>query len=85
MGRGVVGQESMEHKLRELRTELDKGQRHLELLDRQRQEVRDTLLRITGAIQVLEELLEAPSGELPSGANGAAVRDGNEAQETVTG
>jgi hypothetical protein len=44
--------------------ELEKGQRHLESVDRQRQEVRDTLLRISGAIQVLEELLnQEPSAE----------------------
>jgi hypothetical protein len=47
-------------RLEELRAELEKGQRHLEGLDRQRQEMRDTLLRISGAIQVLEELLRQP-------------------------
>jgi hypothetical protein len=31
------------------------------LLDRERQEVRDTMLRISGAIRVLEELV-APNG-----------------------
>lgn len=46
----------MEHRLLELKTELAKGRRRLELLDRERQELRDTLLRISGAIQVLEEL-----------------------------
>ena len=40
-----------------LRLEYEKGERRLELLDRQRVEVRDTLLRIGGAIQVLEELI----------------------------
>lgn len=48
----------MEKKLSQLREEYNRGQHHLELLDRQRQEVRDTLLRITGAIQVLDELLQ---------------------------
>ena len=47
----------MVERLEELRQELSKGQKHLEMLDRERQEVRDTLLRISGAIQVLEELL----------------------------
>ncbi len=45
----------------ELRVELEKGRRHLELLDQRRQEVRETLLRISGAIQVLEELLNESS------------------------
>ena len=59
------GNESaIETRLVELRMELEKGQRHLESVDRQRQEVRDTLLRISGAIQVLEELLnQEPSAE----------------------
>ena len=52
-----------------LRGELDKGQRHLELLDEQRHQVRDTLLRITGAIQVLEELLNASSSTLEVSSN----------------
>jgi prefoldin subunit 5 len=56
----------MEKRLEELRGELAKGQRHLEALDNQRREVRDTILRISGAIRVLEELLagqEAASEE----------------------
>jgi hypothetical protein len=48
---------TMEKRLEELRAELAKGQRHLEALDHQRHEVRDTILRISGAIRVLEELL----------------------------
>ena len=33
------------------------------MLDRERQEVRDTMLRISGAIRVLEELLERSGNE----------------------
>ena len=44
-------------RLEELHQELAKGQRQLEALDQERQEVRDTMLRISGAIQVLQELL----------------------------
>lgn len=47
----------MVERLEELRQELAKGQKRLDMLDRERQEIRDTLLRISGAIQVLEELL----------------------------
>jgi hypothetical protein len=61
----------MKQKLEELRQELAKGQRHLDLLDQQREQVRNTLLRISGAIQVLEELLQAESS--PNGGEGAAV------------
>lgn len=61
----------MKQKLLELREELAKGNRHLDLLDQQRQQVRDTLLRISGAIQVLEELLQAESS--PNGEDAAAI------------
>jgi hypothetical protein len=47
----------MIERLEGLRAEFEKGQQHLARLDQQRNEVRDTLLRISGAIQVLEELL----------------------------
>lgn len=43
-------------RLRDLQLEFERGQKQLEGLDRQRQELRDTLLRISGAIQVLEEI-----------------------------
>jgi uncharacterized protein (DUF3084 family) len=46
----------MQERLDALRKEFEKGQQHLARLDQQRAEVRDTLLRISGAIQVLEEL-----------------------------
>ena len=51
----------MEERLNELKAEFEKGQQHLQTLDQQRAELRDTLLRISGAIQVLEELLKQES------------------------
>jgi len=48
----------MNERLGQLRAELEKGQHRLQQLDRERQEVRDTMLRISGAIRVLEEMLE---------------------------
>jgi prefoldin subunit 5 len=47
----------MEQKLQELRREFELGQQQMALLDQRRQELRDTMLRISGAIQVLEELI----------------------------
>jgi hypothetical protein len=47
---------TMNERLAQLRLELSKGRQRLELLDRERQEVRDTMLRISGAIRVLEEM-----------------------------
>jgi hypothetical protein len=43
-------------RLKSLEEEYRKGQQVLMELDQQRAEVRDTLLRIAGAIQVLKEL-----------------------------
>ena len=51
----------IENRLRELRGELEKGMRQIEVLDRRRAELRDTMLRIEGAVQVLEELRTAES------------------------
>jgi ATP/maltotriose-dependent transcriptional regulator MalT len=48
----------MEERLDELRSEYQRGLRELALLDQRRDELHRTLLRISGAIQVLEELLE---------------------------
>ena len=53
----------IETRLAELRDEAAAGRRQLELLDLRRAELRDTLLRIGGAIQVLEEL--APDEAAP--------------------
>jgi hypothetical protein len=47
------------HRLEELRAEYQKGKKTLEELESQAANVRATLLRISGAIQVLQEELEA--------------------------
>ncbi len=49
----------IERRLQELRKEFKTGEAQLEDLDRRRAQLRDTLLRISGAIQVLEELLNS--------------------------
>ena len=55
----------MTNRLEELKRELEKGRKRLEALDRERQELRDTMLRISGAIQVIEELLSQQSPANP--------------------
>ncbi|GAC1405870.1 MAG: hypothetical protein NVSMB49_25330 [Ktedonobacteraceae bacterium] len=55
----------MKERLAELKAEFEKGQQHLQALDQQRTEIRDTLLRISGAIQVLEELLKQETQSSP--------------------
>lgn len=51
--------ESIKERLTALRAEFDKGQKRLGELEAQQSDLRSKLLRISGAIQVLEELLEA--------------------------
>jgi hypothetical protein len=49
----------VEERLQALRVELVRGERRLEALNTERQSVCETMLRISGAIQVLEELEKA--------------------------
>ena len=50
--------EQLEKRLDELKTEYDQGEKMLSDLDARREQVRQTLLRISGAVQILEELLK---------------------------
>jgi hypothetical protein len=56
--------QQLEQRLKELRAEFESGQRALVELEAQQMNIRSTLLRISGAIQVLEELIAAESGIL---------------------
>ena len=62
----------MTERLKTLHEEYRKGQQMLIELDQRRGEVRDTLLRISGAIQILQELMAGQPGAeaLPSAAGG---------------
>ena len=57
--------EQLGQRLKELRAEYEAGQARLRELEAETAYVRETLLRITGAIQVLQEVLgeEKPQGE----------------------
>ena len=57
--------EQLQLRLQELKNEFQAGQAKLQETDRQQLALRETLLRISGAIQVLEELLQQSSGEKP--------------------
>jgi hypothetical protein len=59
--------EDVAARLASLRKEFETGERRLEELDRQRAQLTETMLRISGAIQVLEELL-AQGATTPDGA-----------------
>lgn len=62
--------ERLRHRLQELRAETESGRRMLAELDAKRADLQQTLLRIAGASQVLEELLaeqeKAPVRTSPS-------------------
>ena len=64
--------EHMQARLEMLRKELEKGQVELQKVENQRTYLREMVLRISGAIQVLEELLA--EGQ-PNKLNGAASAD----------
>jgi chromosome segregation ATPase len=57
--------EQLENRLEELRAELEAGQKMLNDLDTKRENLRQTLLRISGAIQVLEEELAKSADQQP--------------------
>ena len=62
-------QEQLQRRLAELRSQFDTGQSKLAELEQQSTALRTTLLRISGAIQVLEEeLTKTDAVHAPSGA-----------------
>ena len=56
-------QERLEKRLDALRTDFEAGQQRLATLDEEAQQLRQTLFRISGAIQVLEEEIHGPFAE----------------------
>ena len=61
MGQAVEGEHTMrerlEQRLKELKAEFESGQKMLAELEAKQANLRESLLRISGAIQVLEEML----------------------------
>lgn len=60
--------EQLEQRLTELKAEFKAGQNMLADLEARQANLRETLLRISGAIQVLEEMLGQESQPLPNDA-----------------
>jgi hypothetical protein len=75
---GHTLQEQLRTRLEVLRQEFEKGQVELHKLETQQTHLRETMLRISGAIQVLEEVLAESSalernGACPSASSSAPV------------
>jgi predicted nuclease with TOPRIM domain len=62
----------MAQRLGELRAEYRAGQKMLAELEAEQANLQQTLLRVSGAIQVLEELLDAPPRDVPSATDPSA-------------
>ncbi len=71
--------EKMQTRLEMLRKELERGQVELQRVESQRLHLQETMLRISGVIQVLEELL---AEEQPARLNGAT--NAHKAQPAAT-
>jgi uncharacterized coiled-coil protein SlyX len=76
--------ERLEQRLQELKEEFGKGQQTLEGLETQAAEVRQTLLRISGAIQVLEEELDEENQPHENGSE-LSVVESETADEPASG
>lgn len=68
------------HRLKELRSEFESGQKALAELENRQANLRNTLLRISGAIQVLEEELAKEGRPGTSDAGNFEITDELEAK-----
>lgn len=59
--------EQVEQRVSELKAELQKGRQMLAELEAREADLRQTVLRISGALQVLEELLAGSATPAPNG------------------
>lgn len=74
--------EQLERRISELKDEQQKGQQMLAELEGREAELRQTLLRLSGAVQVLEELLAVAE---PSAPNGTAPAAATAPRDTLAG
>ena len=58
-----MDENAIKQRLEELRKEFATGEARLQELENQTNQLKNTMLRISGAIQVLEELLQEKSAE----------------------
>ena len=79
---GAIGY--VEQRLEELKHEYEAGQKMLSDLEQKKMALEQTMLRISGAIQVLEEMLGADSS-MPAGEARAAVPNGPGARAPAAG
>ena len=76
MSRKAIMRQQVERRLHALQAEWASGQHMLAELEAQQTNLRNTLLRISGAMQVLEELLaQAPEDVHPPIGSGGGVGD----------
>ena len=73
--------ERLEQRLTELRADFERGQQTLDQLETQATTVRQTLLRISGAIQVLEEEL-GDTGQPNENSSELSVEEDEQVNET---
>ena len=67
--------ERLELRLKELRTEFEAGQKALAELEAKQLKLSNTMLRISGAIQVLEELLQSSNLQNSNGSRDTATQN----------
>jgi hypothetical protein len=75
--------EKLEQRMTGLKAEQETGQRMLAEIDARQAELRQTLLRISGAIQVLEELLADSGPPEQDGLDGAGCAAANGRGESL--
>jgi DNA repair exonuclease SbcCD ATPase subunit len=76
--------EDIQNRLAALRDEYEKGRERLRELQRQQSQVEETLLRIEGAMTVLQEFLPLPTGQSQDAPPTVATRDAKPAWRDAT-